>query len=596
MNRKLTIPCLWLLAGVYVGGSSQAQEIAVGVSEQRPAGAAHLHLGNATIADINAAFERGALDAEGLVKLYFERIEAYEGRGPTINSIIKLNRNALAEARALDRERAAGKVRGPLHGIPFSLKDNIATVDVPTTAGSCLLEGSYPPDDAFVVKKLREAGAILLSKDNLSEFASGGGSVAGATDPDILRAGDIPQGFSSVGGQTRNPHDPGRNPAGSSGGTGAGVASAFAQFGLGSDTKSSVRGPSAANGIVGLRPTMGLLSRTGLVPLSLSFDTIGPMARSVYDVAVVLGVMTGVDPDDEVTRHSAGRMQTDYTRFLKLGSLRGARIGIGRDFLGSDPEIRRVFNEAIAILKSLGAEIIDPVWFPQYVHALANEPIFPLIRNAEFKTQISGYLQMLGPGYPKSLDELVAMANAPGSCYLERNPEKAFALKYTAAHGLSLDDPVYLAALNHGVALVKSGVQAVFDNRQLDAVIFPTSSRLPAGIEPYEPGAGRVALPAGNSALAAALSGGSRQVQAGRTGPLEPGTASASLISPYGGFPELVVPAGMTEGGLPVTISFMGPAYSEPELLGYGYDFEQASRARLQPKYTPPLALEVIAR
>lgn len=551
-------------------------------------------LGNASITDLQAAFVDGRLTAESLVERYLNRIEAYNGNGPAINSIITLNPEALAQARLLDDERRHGLIRGPLHGIPFSLKDNINTRDLPTTAGSCLLAGSIPPHDAYVVKKLREAGAILLSKDNMSEFASGGGSVAGATDPAILRAGDIPQGYSSIGGQTRNPHDPGRNPAGSSGGTGAGIAAAFAQFGLGSDTKSSVRGPAATNGIVGLRPTLGLVSRTGLVPLALSFDTIGPMARNVSDVAVVLGIITGEDPTDAVTGESVGKSKTDYTAYIKVGSLRGARIGIGRDFIGGDPEVQRIFDEAIAALKRLGAEIIDPVWFPQYVLAVANEPIFPLIRNAEFKAQLADYFQTLAPGYPESLDDLAARANAPDSCYQETSPEKAFALKYSATHALELEDPVYLAALKHGVALVKSGTEAVFDNYKLDAIVFPSNTRPASRIESQDLAVSLAALPDGNMALDHALSEGSRHIQPGRSGSLEPGMASASLISPYSGMPELVIPAGVTKGGLPVAISFLGQAHSEAELLGYGFDFEQAVRAQSLPVNTPVLETEMI--
>lgn len=555
--------------------------------------AATLNLGNANIADLQAAFENGTLTAERLMELYLARIEAYDKEGPTINSIISLTQRALGEARARDVERRAGRVRGPLHGIPFSLKDNIGTVDLPTTAGSCLLAGSVPPADAYVVNQLRDAGAILLSKDNLSEFASGGGSVAGATDAAVLKAGAVPQGFSSIGGQTRNPHDLRRAPAGSSGGTGAGIAAAFAQFGLGSDTRGSVRNPSSANGIVGLRPTLGLLSRTGLVPLTLSLDTVGPMARSVYDVALVLGVMAGVDPADAITQESAGRFETDYTQFLEVGSLVGARIGIGRDFLGSDPETIRVFDEAMVVLERLGAVIVDPVRFPDYVHAM-KEPIFPLIRNAEFKAQIADYFETLRPGSPRTVDELTARANAPGSCYLDSSPEKAFALQYTAAYALDLDDPVYLAAVNDGIALVKSGTEAVFANYALDAIVYPTAAR-PASLIRTEDAAGaRAALAEGRTALLAALSDGSKQTQAGRS--RATGNESALLIASYSGYPELVVPAGTNSDGLPITISFMGQAYSEPKLLSYGYDFEQATRARVLPKNTPVLPGELIAR
>src|SRR5262245_47519705 len=263
-----------------------------------------IDLATATIADLNAAFGKGALTAEKLTEIYLARIAAYDKQGPTINAVISLNPKALSEARALDAERKAGKVRGPLHGIPIVLKDNFNTYDLPTTGGSQLLEGSIPPSDAFVVKKLRDAGAIILAKVNLSEFAAGGGSVIGATDPAIIRAGQITDGFSSMGGQTRNPHDPARGPGASSGGTGAAIAAVFAQVGLGTDTAGSIRGPSAANGVVGLKTTRGLVGRTGLLPLAAD-DTVGPIARSVYDTAVVLTVLAGVDPADVSTTRNA---------------------------------------------------------------------------------------------------------------------------------------------------------------------------------------------------------------------------------------------------------------------------------------------------
>jgi amidase len=266
-----------------------------------PADAAELDLAAATIADLQAAFAAGTLTSEELVSAYLARIEAYDQQGPTINTVIMLNENALAEAKQADAERKAGKSRGPLHGIPVVLKDNFDTFDMPTTAGSSLLAGSIPPDDAFVVKRLRDAGAIFLAKLNLSEFAAGGGSVGGAADPEIIKAGTVPNGYSSMGGQTRNPHALEYGPSGSSGGTGAAIAAVFAQFGLGTDTASSVRGPSSANGIVGLKPTTGLMSRDGIVPLSLSLDTGGPMARSVYDIAASLNVMAGAKAASKAT-------------------------------------------------------------------------------------------------------------------------------------------------------------------------------------------------------------------------------------------------------------------------------------------------------
>ncbi len=253
-----------------------------------------LDLETATIPELQAAMAGGSLTSEKLTATYLARIAAYDKQGPAINAVITLNPKALEVAQALDAERKAGKVRGPLHGIPIVLKDNIDTFDLPTTGGSQLLAGSIPADDAFVTKKLRDAGCVIVAKVNLSEWAGSGGSISNVTDPEIIKAGAVPNGFSSMGGQTKNPHDLTRGPSGSSGGTGAAIAAAFAQFGLGTDTGGSVRGPSSANGIVGLKPTHGLVSRDGIIPLALSFDTSGPMARSVTDITVALGVMTGI--------------------------------------------------------------------------------------------------------------------------------------------------------------------------------------------------------------------------------------------------------------------------------------------------------------
>lgn len=529
--------------------AAAAMSFAVGVI--LPARATTLDLGTATIADINAAFAKGTLTSEKLVSLYLERIALYDKQGPTINSVITLNPKALEEARALDAERKAGKTRSPMHGIPVLLKDNFDTFDLPTTAGSQLLEGSIAPDDGFVVKRLREAGAIMLAKVNLSEFAGGGGSVSGARDPEVLKAGAIPNGFSSAGGQTRNPHDLARGPAGSSGGTGAALAAIFGQVGLGTDTGGSVRGPCAANGVAGLKPTLGLMSRDGIVPLALSFDTGGPMARSVYDVAASLSVMTGVDPADPATAASRGKFEKDYTRFLRKGSLKGARIGVNRDFLGRDPETDRIFEESIATLKSLGAEIIDPVKYPDYL-LNGRQGVSSLVMASEFKAQIEDYLKTTKAGYPKTLADLVARANDPKTNY--RSPEKAYALKYTASVALDLTDPVFVAARDQGLALTKATVDGLFAKHRLDAMVYPTSPRPAALIQRNTP------APTGDS---------------------------PTNIANQTGYPDLIVPAGLTKDGLPVALSFFGPAFSEAKLFGYGYDFEQATKARATPKSTP---------
>jgi amidase len=306
-----------------------------------------IEIDSATIADLNAAFKAGTLTSEKLVALSLARIDAYDRRGPSLRGMIAVNPKALDTARALGAERRAKGPRSALHGIPVILKDNIDTADMPTTGGSVLLEGSIPPDDAFVVNKLRAAGAVILGKANLSEFASGGA-------------------YSSLGGQSLNPHDLARTPSGSSGGTGVAIAAAYAPVGLGTDTGGSIRGPSTANGIVGLKPTHGLLSRDGIIPLALTFDTAGPMARSVYDVALVLGVMTGIDPADAATRKGEGRFETDYTKHLNRDALRGARIGIARDFLGQDPDVDWVTESSLEAMRRAGATVID-VRFPKWL-------------------------------------------------------------------------------------------------------------------------------------------------------------------------------------------------------------------------------------
>ncbi len=520
-----------------------------------------INIETATIADLNKAFSSGKLSSEQVVKAYLARINAYDKQGPKINTVITLNPQALELAKAMDAERKSGKVRGPLHGIPIVLKDNFDTFDMPTTGGSQLLEGSIPPDDAFVVKKLRDAGAIILAKVNLSEWAGGGGSVSGATDPQILKAGAVPNGSSTAGGQTLNPHDLTKGPAGSSGGTGAAIAANFAQFGLGTDTGGSVRGPSSVNGIVGLKPTHGLLSRDGIIPLALTFDTGGPMARSLYDIALSLNVMTGVDPADDATKKSAGKVPKDYLSYLKTGSLKGARIGVARDFTGKNPEVDRVFNESVATLTKLGATVID-IRFPTYMLE-GRMDISTVVMASEFKAQIADYLATIDAKYPKTMDDLVRLANDPKTGY--RGPEKAFALKYTDSVALDLNDPVYLAAKNEGLAMITKAVLGVMENNKLDAVVYPTNTTAASPI-----------------------------VSSSAPKPRMP-TDSATNIANQTGFPDLIMPAGMTKDGLPVTISFFGPAFSEGKLLGYGYDFEQATKARKLPKHTPALASDVIS-
>lgn len=520
--------------------------------------AAPLDLTTATISELKEAFEVGSLTAERLTAAYLARVNAYDQKGPTLNAVILINPNALIEASALDAERAAGHVRGPLHGIPIVLKDNYDTFDMPTTAGSQLLDGSIPPDDAFVVKKLRAAGAIIIAKVNLSEWAGGGGSVSGATDPELIKAARVPNGYSSLGGQTRNPHVLERGPAGSSGGTGTAVAAVFAQFGLGTDTAASVRGPASAAGVFGLKTTHGLVSRDGVIPLALSFDTVGPLARSVYDTAVAMNVLAGMDPDDDSTLKSIGRGEADYTAFLKPGALRGARIGIARDFFGSDEQIDAVVEAAIGKLRELGAIIVEDVRIPAPVLALRG-PLYSTIRSAEFKSQIGDYLKTVGEAYPKSIYDLSSLANDPATGY--RSSGKALGLEYQAATALEVDDPVYIAAVTHGLAYVHSAVEGLFAQHQLHALLYPTTPTPVSLINPL---------------VEAAPNGG--------------GAAGSPLnIANLTGFPDLVIPAGMSPRGLPVTFNLLGRAFTEGRLLAFAYDYEQATKPVQLPTHTPSM-------
>jgi len=508
-------------------------------------------LSTATIADINAAFDAGTLTSEKLVALCLARIAAYDEAGPKLNAVLALNPKALDEARALDRERKAKGRRSPLHGIPVVLKDNVDTRDLPTTAGSFALAGSHPPDDAFIVKKFREAGAIILAKLNMSELASG------AT-------------MSSVGGASLNPHDVDRTPSGSSGGTGVAIAAGYAPVGIGTDTGGSIRGPAAANGIVGLKPTHGLVSRDGIVPLALSFDTAGPMARHVYDVAAALGVIAGVDPADDATRKGEGKVESDYTKFLDAQALAGARLGIARDFMGQDPETDWIVEASLDAMRAAGATFVD-VKFPKWLLS-SREEFYFTIRHREFKAQIADYLKTLGPGYPKTLDELLARSKAlisPSADGAVPNPVRWELMGREEKSG-TLEDYDYLAVRDHVLPLMRAMIEGVMSKEKLDAIVYPTSPRRPGRTDEDPPPGGPTS-------------------PMGLTSPLSP-TNIANLT----GFPDLIVPAGFTARRLPIGLSFLGVAFSEPRLLALGYAFEQATHAIRTPVNAPPLAGETI--
>lgn len=520
LPRALAAALLCVFAGVPAAGA------------QRP-----IDLDAATIPDLQAAMDAGTLSAETLVQRYLARIAAYDRAGPLIHAVIALNPNALATARALDVERRTKGRRSPLHGIPVVLKDNYDTQDLPTTGGSVLLEGWIPSKDAELVRRLRAAGAIVLAKVNLSEFASG-------------------NTYSSLGGQTRNPHDLLRSPSGSSGGTGAAVAAAFAQFGLGTDTGGSIRGPATANGIVALKPTLGLLSRTGIIPLALSFDTGGPMTRSVTDLAIALNVLAGEDPADAATRGSAGHVARDYTTLMDQGALRGARIGVARDFFGQDPDVDWVMGSALEAMRTAGATLVDvrlPAWVLQ-----AKDAWYTAIRSPEFPGQIARYLASTGPTYPKNLAEMIARTRTMPS--LGANGSAPNASRWTRfTQELASGDTTgleYRAVHDHALPLLRELVQGLMTTNTLDAIVYPTS--------PVKP-----ALITGASAA---------------TGPDPMNLANLT------GFPDLMVPAGFTDNRLPVDISFMGPAWSEARLIALAYSFEQRTHARRAPVHTPALS------
>lgn len=504
-----------------------------------------IELDSATIADLNAAFKAGTLTAAKLTEMCLARIDAYDRQGPRLRAVITVNPKAVDTARLLDAERRAKGPRSPLHGIPVMLKDNFDTTDLPTTGGSVLLEGSVPPDEAFLVKKLREAGAIIIGKANMSEFASGAA-------------------HSSLGGQMLNPHDLTRTPGGSSGGTGISIAAAYAVVGLGTDTGGSIRNPSTANGIVGLKPTHGLLSRDGIIPLALTFDTGGPMARSVSDIATVLGLLTGVDAADDATKKSEGRFEADYTKYLRADALKGARIGVARDFLGADSDVDWVVEASVRAMERAGATPID-VRLPKWLLDVKGE-FYNAIRYPEFTVQISQYLGTLGPNVPKTLEQLVERAMTVSALRPDGagpNPNRWNLMKREMASG-TLDDIRYRSVRDHGLPLIRAILEGVMSSQRLDAIVYPTAPRRPALIA---------------------------------TPPTPPGGGPdvAVNLANLSGFPDLIVPAGFTGDDLPVGLSFFGPAFSEGKLLSLGFSFEQITRARRLPAHTPRLKGETIS-
>jgi len=522
-------------------GAALMTQVSRDAAAQTAASSKSFELAEATVGDLAKAMQSGARTSVSITELYLARIDAIDRAGPTVNSVIERNPDALAIAEALDRERKDKGARGPLHGVPVLIKDNIDTADkMRTSAGSLALGAHTPQRDAFIVERLRAAGCVILGKTNLSEWAN-------------FRSSRSTSAWSGRGGQTRNPYALDRNTSGSSSGTGAAISADLCAIGVGTETDGSIVSPASACGLVGIKPTVGLLSRSGIIPISHTQDTPGPMTRTVTDAAILLGAMAGVDARDAATRSSAGKAVADYTRYLDAGGLAGARIGVARDFFGSNDRIDSVVEEGIAAMRSAGAVIVDPVKIPG-VDKLGASEIEVLLY--EFKADLDAYLATLGPQSPvHSLADLIAY-NASNAA--QEMPYFAQERLVDAQKKGPLTDAAYRKALAACRRLSRAqGIDAVMTKHRLDALCAPTG-----------PIAWLIDYPTGDHA-----DGGCSQFPA------------------VAGYPHITVPAGFAFE-LPVGISFFAGAYSEPSLIRIAYAFEQTTKARRPPQFKPSLTFK----
>ena len=521
------------LLGLLLGGVAGAAPAAL-AKQPTNTKVAGIDIDAATIPQLQSAMNKHRLSSAKLVRFYLRRIEALD----ELNAVITVAPDALDQARAADKARKAGD-RRPLLGIPVIVKDNVNTSDMPTTAGSWALAGSNP-SDAFIVQRLRAAGAIVIAKANLSEWAN-------------FRSIPSSSGWSGIGGQTNLAYVLDRNPCGSSSGTGVAVSADLATVGVGTETDGSIVCPSGANGIVGIKPTLGLLSRAGIVPISAEQDTAGPMTRNVTDAAVVLGAMTGIDPDDPATAFQAGRAFTDYRQFLDVEALDGARIGVWRTGTYDptiSPEIDDLMNDTVAELEALGATVVDPVPVPIEE---AYGPEFAALL-CEFKDDIASYLETYTEaGYPKTLQDLIDFNDANPDLEGPWNSEIFVQAEATGGRA----DPACVEARESANAIARASIDDTMAAFDLDAIVAPTN------------GPAWVTDPVNGDDLSAFV-----------------GSSSPSAIA---GYPQITVPAGYV-GPLPVGISFLGGQWDEPALIGFAYAYEQATDVRVPPRFLPTIS------
>jgi amidase len=545
-KQEVSIKRREFLQGSMIGGAlalagavTPRAAMAVGAASTEAA-VNSFELEETTIAELQKAMQAGKLSSHSITSKYLSRIEEVDKRGPTINSVIEINPEALEIAEALDKERKAKGARGPLHGIPVLIKDNIDTADrMMTTAGSLALEGSIASRDSFVAQKLRAAGAVILGKTNLSEWAN-------------FRSSHASSGWSGRGGQTRNPYVLDRNPCGSSSGSGASVSANLCVVAVGTETDGSVVCPSSANSLVGIKPTLGLISRSGIIPIAHSQDTAGPMARTVTDAAILLGALAGLDPRDAATNDSRGKSEADYTKFLDRDGMRGARIGIARKFFGFSEQVDKLLNASIDEMKRLGAVVLDPADIPTTGKFDASE--FEVLLY-EFKADLNAYLAGLGPRAPvRSLKEIIEFNDKHSDREMPYFGQDIM-IKAEAKGPLTSKD--YLKALrdNHRLSRTE-GIDAVMNKNRLDAMVAPT----------------------GGPPWPTDLLNGDHF------------TGGFSTPAAVAGYPHITVPAGYLHG-LPLGLSFFGRAYSEPVLIKLAYAFEQATRFRRPPQFLPQVDL-----